>query len=173
MDHCIHIGNVGDSDVGTGSNTSLSLERCSIINRWGDIDASIALMVPSVLIDTGSEGVVVLEMSHESGELGCLHAVSAGVLAVMNARESIGDAIELPCELCPLFVEGSVSEDFRHGGRVIESSNFFDECVVTPVPACKEGEKPGRCGFCGGFSIVRMHEEFNDVGGFPRLPPSK
>jgi hypothetical protein len=171
LDHCIHIGNVGDSDVGTGSNTSLSLERCSIINRWGDIDASIASMVPSVLIDTGSEGVVVLEMLHESGELGCLHAVSAGILAVMNACESIGDVVELTSQLCSFFIEGAVLEDFGNSGRVVESLNVFNESVVTAILASKKGKESESCSLYGCLSIVRMDKEFDNVGGFPRLPP--
>jgi len=60
---------------------------------------------------------------------------------------------------------------FGGGSGVAEAADLLDKCVETTVMAGEEGEEPGSCGLHGGLSIVRMEEEFDDVGGFPRLPP--
>ena len=57
------------------------------------------------------------------------------------------------------------------GCWVVESSNLLNEGMITSISASEKGKKPWSCGLCEGLSIVRMKEEFNNIGGFPRLPP--
>jgi hypothetical protein len=62
---------------------------------------------------------------------------------------------------------------FCGGGWVIEVSDLFDQGVIAPILTGEEGKESGSCGLYGGLSIVRMDEEFDDIGGFPRLPPGQ
>jgi len=110
-------------------------------------------------------------MTHEDGELSTLHSVPAGVELVSHAGEGVGDAVELTCEAVPLLFKSAVSIHFGCGGGVVEVVNFFDERVIAPVLGGEEGEEPGSCGIRGVLSIVRAEEEFDNVGGFPWLPP--
>ena len=82
LDHCTQGGGTGSS-----GDTSPSLGRCSVID--GMVAVRSVLTVSSKLSDSGGEGVVVLEVPHECGELGCLHAMVAGVLAILNGSEHI------------------------------------------------------------------------------------
>ena len=123
------------------------------------------------LSDSGGEAVAVLEVTHEGGELSALHSVSAGVELVAHAGEGVGDAIELACEAVSLFLKSAVSIHLGCGGGVVEAANLFDERVITPVLGGEEGEEPGSCGLRGVLSIVRVEEEFDNVGGLPWLPP--
>jgi len=56
---------------------------------------------------------------------------------------------------------------------VVKALGFLDEGVETPIATGKEGEEPWSRRFRGGVSIVRAEEEFCNIGGFPRLPPSQ
>ena len=56
---------------------------------------------------------------------------------------------------------------------VVEALGFLDKGVKTPIATGKEGEEPWSRRFHGGVSIVRAKEEFCNIGGFPRLPPSQ
>jgi hypothetical protein len=56
---------------------------------------------------------------------------------------------------------------------VVKMLGLFDKGVEASITTGKEGEEPWSHWFCGGVSIVRVEEEFYDVGGFPRLPPSQ
>ncbi len=61
---------------------------------------------------------------------------------------------------------------FGDCGRIVEVAYFLNEGVIAAVSAGEEGKEPESCSLHGGLSIVRMEEEFNDVGGFPLLLPS-
>jgi len=43
--------------------------------------------------------------------------------------------------------------------------------MIAPISAGEESEEPGSCSLCGGLSIVRIEEEFDDVCGLPLLMP--
>ena len=162
LDHCTQGG------TGDGGDTPPSLGRRSVVDST---DASSVSTASSELRDSGGEAVAVLEMSHEDGELSALHSVSAGIELVSSACEGVGDAVELACEGVPLLFKSAVSIHLGCGGGVVEAANFFDERVITPVLGGEEGEEPGRRGLRGVLSIVRAEEEFDNVGGFPWLPP--
>jgi hypothetical protein len=119
------------------------------------------------------EGVSVLEVAEEVGQLGPLHAVAAAIKEVTSGGEGVWDAIELSGEPRALLVELSVSEYFRHGSGVVELAGFFGEGVETSIPTGEEGKEPRSCCLSGGFSIVRPEEKVCDIGGFPRFPPSQ
>ncbi len=162
FNHCTQGG------TGDGGDTPPSLGRCSVVDS---MDTSSVSTASSELSDSGGEAVVVLEMMHKDGELSALHLVSAGVELVSHTGESVGDAVELTCEAVPLLFKSAVSIHFGCGGGVVEAVNFFDERVITPVLGGEEGEEPGSCGLRGVLSIVRAEEEFDNIGGFPWLPP--
>jgi hypothetical protein len=122
------------------------------------------------LIDPGDEGVDVLQVGEATGELTGLHALSACVEAVTSSGECVGDPVELNCELIPVPLQLAVAADFGKCGGVVQTADFLGKGVVTPVSTCEESEEPGRCDFSGGFSIVRTHVEFEDVGWFPWFP---
>ncbi len=125
----------------------------------------------SELGDSGGEAVAVLEVAHEGGELSTLHLVSTGIELVSSGREGVGDAIELSGEGVSLLVKSAVSIHLGGGSGVVEAADFLDEHVITPVSGGEEGKEPGRRGLCGALSIVRTEEEFDNIGGFPWLPP--
>ena len=162
LDHCTQGG------TGDGGDTPPSLGRRSVVDST---DASSVSTASAELSDSGGEAVAVLEMSHEDGELSALHSVSTGVELVAHGGEGIRDAIELACEAVSLLLKSAVLIHFGGGGGVVKAANFFDEHVITPVLGGEEGEEPGSCGLRGVLSIVRAEEEFDNVGGFPWLPP--
>lgn len=84
------------------------------------------MIVLAVLIESEGKGVVVLKISYESGELGHLHAVAAGILPILNGSECIQNMIKLGCELTSFFIKASVLVDFGNGGRVVKVLNFFN-----------------------------------------------
>ena len=73
--------------TGSGGDMSPSLGRCSVID--GMAAARSVLMASSELGDSGGKGVVVLKVLYEHGELGCLHAMAAGVLPIPNGSKHI------------------------------------------------------------------------------------
>ena len=162
FDHCTQGG------TGDGGDTPPSLGRRSVVDST---DASSVSTASSKLSDSGGEAVAVLEMTHEGGELSALHSVSAGVELVAHAGEGVGDAIELACEAVLLLLKSAVSIHLGGGGGVVEAMDLLDECVITPIVGGEEGEEPGSCGLRGALSIVRMEEEFDNVGGLLWLPP--
>jgi hypothetical protein len=99
--------------------------------------------------------------------------MSTRVEVVPGGGEGVRDAIELRGELDSFLIETVVSIYFRNCCWVVKASGLFDEGVETSITADEEGEEPWSCGVRGGLSIVRTEEEFYDVGGFPRLPPSQ
>src|SRR5216683_1912829 len=162
FDHCTQGG------TGDGGDTPPSLGRRSIVDSTDASSVSTAL---SELRDSGGEAVVVLEVAHEGGELSTLHSVSAGIELVSSGRERVGDAIELGGEGISLLVKSAVSIHLGGGSRVVEAADLLDERVIAPVVGGEEGEEPGRRSLRGVLSIVRTEEEFDNVGGFPWLPP--
>ncbi len=129
------------------------------------------MMASSELRDSRGETVPVLEVVHEVGELSTLHTVSTGIEFVSDGREGVGDAIELGSKVGLLLVKSAVSIHLCSGGGVVEVVDLLNECVITPIVGGEEGEEPGRRGLHGVLSIVRTEEEFDNVGGFPWLPP--
>jgi hypothetical protein len=121
--------------------------------------------------DMGGEGILILEVAYEVGELACLHVIVAGIEAVASGIERIADAIELGGEPALLIVEVAIAAHFGSGGRVVEALDFFHKGVIPSVVTSKEGEEPWGRSFCRGLSIVRMEEEFDDICGFSLLPP--
>jgi hypothetical protein len=124
--------------------------------------------------DRGGEGIPVLEMSEEDGELCPLHVEVAPIELVTNAGERIRDAVELTSELGAFVFEVSVAIYFGDCCWVVEMAGFLDEGVETSISASEDGEKPWSC--ClgnSGLSIVRPEEKLCEVGGFPRLPPGQ
>ena len=162
FNHCTQ-GSTGDS-----SDTPPSLGRRSVIDN---ADASSVSTASSKLRDSGDEGVPILEVVHEVGELSALHAVTAGIKFVAGGGEGIQDAIEFGGELGLLLIKSTVSIHLGNSSRVVEALDLLNECVVTSIAGGKEGKEPGSCSLHGGLSIVRTEEEFDDIGGFPRLPP--
>jgi len=161
FDHCTQDG------TGDGGDTPPSLGRCSVVDN---VDTSSVLTASSELRARG-EAVPVLEVVHEVGELSTLHMVSTSIKVVLDGCEGIGDAVEVVGEFCPLLVKSAVLIHLGGGSGVVEAADLLDERVVTPIAGGEEAEKLGRCGVYGGLSIVRMEEEFDNVGGFPWLPP--
>ncbi len=156
-------GGMGDS-----GDTPPSLGRRSVVDN---ADTSSVSTASSELRDSGGEAVPVLEVVHEVGELSTLHMVSTSIKVVLDGCEGIGDAVEVVGEFCPLLVKSAVLIHLGGGSGVVEAADLLDERVVTPIAGGEEAEKLGRCGVYGGLSIVRMEEEFDNVGGFPWLPP--
>ena len=103
--------------------------------------------------------------------MGPLQATSTQVELVSDGGEGVGDPVELCSELSALLFETAVAIYFCNCCQVVEASGSFDKGVKATVSSCKEGEEPQSCGVRVGLSIVRMEEEFDDVCGFPRLPP--
>ncbi len=135
------------------------------------VDASSVLMALAELRELWDEGVLVLEVSHEVGELALFHAVLAGIELVMCGGEDVGDVVELCKELVALLIKSMVLIHFSDSSRVVKALNFFDEHAITFIMGGEEGEEPGSCSLCRGLSIVRIEEELNDVCRFPRLLP--
>jgi hypothetical protein len=122
----------------------------------------------------GGEGIPVLKMSEEEGELRPLHAEAAPVELIADAGERIQNAVELAGKLGAFILETSVAVYLGDGGQVVESARLFDKGVETSIPTGEDGKEPG--GSCldnGALSIVRLEEKLCDVGGFPRLPPGQ
>ena len=70
---------------GAGSDTSLPLGRCSVIDTY-----LTSILTASVDVgDGGGEGIPVLDMLEEDGELCPLHAEVAPIELVMNRGECI------------------------------------------------------------------------------------
>ena len=103
--------------------------------------------------------------------MGPLQATSTQVELVSDGGEGIGDPVELGSELSALLLEMTVAIYFCICCQVVEASGGLDEGVEATVLSCEEGEEPQSCGVHVGLSIVRTEEEFNNVCGFPRLPP--
>jgi len=164
FDHCTQGG------TRDGGDTPPSLGRHSIINNT---DASSVSTASSELRDSGGEAVPILKVAHEVGELSTLHMVSTGIEFVSDGCEGVGDVIELSSEVGPLLVKSAVSIHLGSGSRVVEATDLLNEGVVTSIVGGEEGEEPGRCGLHRVLSIVRTEKEFNNVGGFPWLPPSQ
>jgi len=80
LDHCTQ-GTTGDS----GDTPSL-LGRCSIINKADTISVSTA---SSELTDWWGEGIPVLKMSDQVGDLSPLHVVVAPIEAIVGRGEGI------------------------------------------------------------------------------------
>jgi hypothetical protein len=124
--------------------------------------------------DGGGEGILVLEMSEEDGELCPLHAEVAPIELVANAGECIRDTVELTSELGAFIFEVAISVYLGDGCQVVELVCLLDKGVETSISAGEDGEEPQSC--ClgnGGLSIVRPEEKLCSLGGFPRLPPSQ
>jgi hypothetical protein len=96
---------------------------------------------------------------------------STRVKLVSDGGEGVGDPVELGSELSALLLEMTVAIYLCNCCWVVEASGGLDEGVEATVSSCEEGEEPQSHGVHGGLSIVRMEEEFNNVCGFPRLPP--
>jgi hypothetical protein len=103
--------------------------------------------------------------------LGPLQATSTQVELVSDGGEGVGDPVELCSELSALLFETAVAIYFCNCCQVVETSGGLDEGVETTVSSCEEGEEPRSRGVHVGLSIVRTEEEFDDICGFPRLPP--
>jgi hypothetical protein len=103
--------------------------------------------------------------------LGPLQATSTQVELVSDGREGVGDPVKLGSELSALLLKTMVAIYFCNCCQVVEASGGLDKGVEATVSFCKEGEEPRSCGVHGGLSIVRTEEEFDDICGFPRLPP--
>ncbi len=152
-----------------GGDTPLSLGRCSVIDK---VDTSSVLMVSAELLsDRWGEGVLVLKVAHEVGELSPFHVVAAPVKAVMGGGEGIQNAVELSHELVSLLIKSLVLIHLGNSCWVVELPNLLDEGMIAPISAGEEGKEPQSCGLCGGLSIVRIEEEFDNIGGLPRLLP--
>jgi len=124
--------------------------------------------------DRGGEGIPVLEMSEEEGELCPLHVEAAPVELVVDAGKCIRDTVELTSELGAFVLEVSVAVYLSDGGQVVESVHLFNEGVETSILTGEDSEEPRSCCLGNGvLSIVRPEEKFCDVGGFPRLPPGQ
>ena len=162
FDHCTQGG------TGDGGDTPPSLGRRSIIDN---ADASSVSTALSKLRDSRGEAVPVLEVVHEVGDLSTLHMVSTSIKLVSSGCEGGRDAVELGGEAVSLLVKSAVSIHLGGGGGVVEAMDLLDECVITPIVGGEEGEEPGSCGLRGALSIVRMEEEFDNVGGLLWLPP--
>ncbi len=158
FDHCTQGG------TGDGSDTPPSLGRRSVVDN---VDASSVSTALSKLSDLRGEAVPVLKVPHEVGELSTLHMVSACIELVLDGREGVGDSVEFGGEVGPLLVKSAVLIHLSGGGRVVEVMDLLDECVVTSIAGGEEGEEPERRGLCGVLSIVRIEEEFDNIGGFP------
>ncbi len=50
-------------------------------------------------------------------------------------------------------------------------SDFFDEGMIAPVSAGEKGKELGSCSLCGGLSIVRTEDKFDNIYRLPWLPP--
>jgi hypothetical protein len=130
-------------------------------------------MVSVDIGDGGGEGIPVLEMSEEEGELHPLHVEVAPIELVMNAGEHIRNAVELAGELGVFVLELPVAVDLGDRCQVIEAAGFFDEGMENSIPASEDGKEPQSCCFGNGvLSIVRPEEKLCNIGGFPRLPPA-
>jgi hypothetical protein len=124
--------------------------------------------------DRGGEGIPVLEMSEEEGELHPLHVETAALELVTDAGKRIQNAVELTGKLGALVLEALVVVYFGDSSWVVESACLFNEGVETSIPAGEDGKESQSCCFDNGvLSIVRPEEKFCDVGGFPRLPPGQ
>jgi len=124
--------------------------------------------------DGGGEGIPVLEMSEEEGELCPLHVEVAPVELVAGGSKGVGDMVELAYEFGVFIFKVVVPIYLSNCGWVVEAVSLFNEGVETSVMAGEDGEEPWSC--ClgnGGLSIVRPEEKLCDIGGFPRLPPSQ
>jgi hypothetical protein len=102
-----------------------------------------------------------------------LQATLTQVELVSDGGEGVGDPVELGSELSALLLETTVAIYFCNCCWVVEMSGGFDECVEAAVASCEEGEEPWSRGVRVGLSIVRTEEEFDNVCGFPRLPPGQ
>jgi hypothetical protein len=96
---------------------------------------------------------------------------STRVELVSDGGEGVGDPVELCSKLSVLLFETTVVIYFCNCCRVVEASGGLDKGMEATVSSCKEGEEPWSRGVRVGLSIVRTEEEFDDVCGFPRLPP--
>jgi hypothetical protein len=124
--------------------------------------------------DRGGEGIPVLEMLEEEGELRPLHAEVAPLELVVNAGKHIRNAVELTCEFGVFVLEASVMVYLSDSGRVVESACLFDKGVETSIPTGEDGEEPRSCCLDNGvLSIARPEEKLCDIGGFPRLLPGQ
>jgi hypothetical protein len=124
--------------------------------------------------DGGGEGIPVLEMTEEEGELCPLHAETAPLELVADAGKRIQNMVELTGKLGAFILKASVVVYLGDSGRVVESACLFDEGVETSILAGEDGKEPWSCCFDNGvLSIVRLEEKLCDVGGFPRLPPGQ
>jgi hypothetical protein len=136
---------------------------------------SMRVLTASVEVgDGGGEGIPVLEMSEEEGELRPLHAEMAPLELVADAGERIRNAVELAGKLSVFIFEAPVAVYLGDGSQVVESACLFDEGVETSILTGEDGEEPRSCCLNNGvLSIVRPEEKLYDVGGFPRLPPGQ
>ena len=124
--------------------------------------------------DGGGEGIPVLEMSEEEGELCPLHAEVAPIELVADAGKCIRNAVELACELGAFVLETAILVYLGDGGQVVKSVCLFDKSVKTFILAGENGKEPRSCCFGNGvLSIVRPEEKLCNVGGFPRLLPGQ
>jgi len=130
-------------------------------------------MASSELSDGEHEGIAVLKMTEEKGELHPLHVEAAAIELVLHSCEGIGDAIELRGELGALVLEAAVLVYFCDHCKVIEAVGFFNEGVETSIATGEDGKEPQSCCLSEGLSIVRPEEKLCNVDGFPRLPPSQ
>src|SRR6266851_2814098 len=138
LDHCIQ------SATGDGSNTPPLLGRCSIIDK-ADV-SSVLMGLAELLSDRWGEGVLVLKVAHEVGELSSFHVVAAPVEAVMGGREGIQNAVELSRELVSLLIKSLVLIHLSNSCWVVELPNLLDEGMIAPISASKEGKEPQSCG---------------------------
>ena len=124
--------------------------------------------------DGGGEGILVLKMSEEDGELCPLHAEAASIELIVGRGKGVGNVVEFAGELGALVLEVAVLVYLGNRGWVVEAASLLDEGVETSIVTGEDGEEPQSCCLSnGGLSIVRPEEKLCDVGGFPRLPPSQ
>jgi hypothetical protein len=159
---------------GAGGDTAPPLGRCSVI----DTKSTSILTVSFNDIDGGSDGGgeehAVLQVLWKDGDLGPLQVTSTRVKAIADGGKGVRDPVELVGELSLLTVEVVVAIYFCNHCQVVEALGCLHEGVVAPISTGDEdGEPGGGCIRQGGFSIVRTEEEFCDVCGLPRLPPSQ
>jgi hypothetical protein len=133
--------------------------------------------ISTVSVDVGNgggEGISVLEMSEEEGELCPLHVEVAPIELVADTGKCIWDAVELTSELGAFTLKAVVAVYFGDSSQVVELARLFNEGVETSILTGEDGKEPRSCCLGNGvLSIVRLEEKFCDVGGFPRLPPGQ
>jgi hypothetical protein len=92
--------------------------------------------------DGRGEGIPVLKMLEEEGELCPLHAETAPVELVADAGKHVRYVLELAGELGAFVLEAPIVVYLGDGTQVIELACLFDEGVETSIPTGEDGEEP-------------------------------